>query len=86
MTGHFGPELRRFVLAQHHQGQVSLAPARVATEDALWVSIAAHRLLRDAVIVSDDAGQFDVGRHLERNSTSAYKSLCRIRGGVPLRC
>ena len=26
-------------------------------------SIAAHGLLRDAVIVSDDAGQFDVGTH-----------------------
>jgi hypothetical protein len=41
----------------------SLAPARVATEGALWGSIAAHGLLRDAVIVSDDAGQFDVGSH-----------------------
>ena len=41
----------------------SLGPARVATEGALWGSIAAHGLLRDAVIVSDDAGQFDVGRH-----------------------
>ena len=41
----------------------SLAPARVATEGALWGSIAAHGLLREAVIVSDDAGQFDVGRH-----------------------
>jgi len=46
-----------------HGLQGSLAPARVATEGALWGSIAAHRLLRDAVIVSDDAGQFDVGRH-----------------------
>jgi len=46
-----------------HGLQGSLAPARVATEGALWGSIAAHRMLRDAVIVSDDAGQFDVGRH-----------------------
>jgi len=23
-TGHFGPELRRFVLAQYHQGQVTV--------------------------------------------------------------
>lgn len=46
-----------------HGLQGSLAPARVATEGALWGSIAAHGLLRDAVIVSDDAGQFDVGRH-----------------------
>lgn len=41
----------------------SLAPARLATEGALWGSIAAHGLLREAVIVSDDAGQFDVGHH-----------------------
>lgn len=41
----------------------SLAPARVATEGALWGSIAAHGYLREAVIVSDDAGQFDAGSH-----------------------
>lgn len=41
----------------------SLAPARVATEGALWGSIAAHGYLRQAVIVSDDAGQFDAGSH-----------------------
>jgi hypothetical protein len=41
----------------------SLGPARIATEGALWGSIAAHGFLREAVILSDDAGQFDVGRH-----------------------
>jgi len=41
----------------------SLGPARVATEGALWGSISGHGLLRDAVILSDDAGQFDVGTH-----------------------
>lgn len=46
-----------------HGLEGSLASARVATEGALWGSIAAHGLLRDAVIVSDDAGQFDVGSH-----------------------
>jgi hypothetical protein len=35
----------------------------VATEGALWGSIKAHRFLPDTVIVSDDAGQFNVGRH-----------------------
>jgi hypothetical protein len=38
-------------------------PVRIATEGALWGSIKAHGLLRDTVIVSDDAGQFNVGRH-----------------------
>ncbi len=38
-------------------------PTRIATEGALWGSLQAHGFLRDAVIVSDDAGQFAVGRH-----------------------
>jgi transposase IS66 family protein len=46
-----------------HGLEGSLGPARVATEGALWGSIAAHGFLRDAVILSDDAGQFDVGTH-----------------------
>lgn len=42
---------------------VNPAPARVATEGALWGSVLDHRFLADAVIVSDDAGQFNVGCH-----------------------
>jgi hypothetical protein len=38
-------------------------PVRIATEGALWGSIKAHGLVNDTVIVSDDAGQFDVGCH-----------------------
>ena len=38
-------------------------PVKLATEAALWGSVHAHGLLRDAVIVSDEAGQFRVGRH-----------------------
>ena len=38
-------------------------PARLATEGALWGSIAAHDFLKDAVILSDDARQFDIGLH-----------------------
>ena len=36
---------------------------QIATEGALWGAIKAHGLLADTVIVSDDAGQFDVGQH-----------------------
>jgi hypothetical protein len=36
---------------------------QIATEGALWGSIHAHGFLRDAVLLSDDAGQFAVGRH-----------------------
>lgn len=38
-------------------------PVRIATEGALWGSIAAQGLLDGTVIVSDGAGQFDVGDH-----------------------
>ena len=38
-------------------------PVQIATEGALWGSIKAHGLLTDTVIVSDDAGQFNVGQH-----------------------
>jgi hypothetical protein len=42
-------------------------PGRIATEGALWGSIQAHGLLAETVIVSDDAGQFNVGRHVGRH-------------------
>jgi hypothetical protein len=38
-------------------------PVQIATEGALWGSIKAHGLIANTVIVSDDAGQFAVGRH-----------------------
>ena len=51
--------------------QVPPDPVRVATEAALWGAVAEHGFLNEAVIVSDDAGQFvmrsvhshDVGQH-----------------------
>jgi hypothetical protein len=38
-------------------------PVRVATEGALWGSVQSHQFLCDAVVLSDDAGQFNVGQH-----------------------
>ena len=38
-------------------------PVCIATEGALWGAVAAHGFLQNAVIVSDDAGQFAVGQH-----------------------
>ncbi len=43
---------------------------RIATEGALWGSIAAQGLLRGTVIISDDAGQFNVGE----------RALCWVHG------
>lgn len=38
-------------------------PARIATEGTLWGSVQAHGFLRNAVVLSDDAGQFAIGVH-----------------------
>jgi len=38
-------------------------PVRLATEGALWGSVKAHGFLSNTVILSDGAGQFDVGAH-----------------------
>jgi hypothetical protein len=43
--------------------RVNPDPVMVATEAALWGSVKAHGFLPTTVIVSDDAGQFNVGRH-----------------------
>ncbi len=45
-------------------------PVKIATEAALWGSVVGHGFLKDAVIVSDDAGQFNVGHH----------ALCWVHG------
>jgi len=38
-------------------------PVTIATEGAQWGSLHAHGFLRDAVVLSDDAGQFAIGQH-----------------------
>jgi len=43
--------------------KVNPDPVLIATEGALWGSAKAHGLLPNTVIVSDGAGQFDVGAH-----------------------
>ena len=60
---------------QAHLGRLAIAPppeagaaviqdpVQIATEGAQWGSIHAHGFLRDAVVLSDDAGQFDIGQH-----------------------
>ncbi len=45
ITGHFGPELRRFVLFQYHQGQVTM-PRLVAQLRAIGIAISKRQLVR----------------------------------------
>jgi hypothetical protein len=43
--------------------KVTPDPPAIATEGALWAAVRAHGFLADAVVLSDGAGQFAVGRH-----------------------
>jgi hypothetical protein len=43
--------------------QVMPNPVCIATEGAMWGAVMAHSFLQGAVIVSDDAGQFNIGQH-----------------------
>ena len=45
IVGHFGPELRRFVLAQYHRGQVTV-PRLVAQLDDLGIEISKRQVVR----------------------------------------
>jgi hypothetical protein len=45
IVGHFGPELRRFVLFQHHQGQVTV-PRLVAQLTSLGIVISKRQVVR----------------------------------------
>jgi hypothetical protein len=73
--------------------KVNPDPVMIATEGALWGSIKAHGFLPDTVIVSDDAGQFNVGQHglcwvhaerlihkLDTFTDDQRKAQARIRG------
>jgi hypothetical protein len=44
-------------------GDVTPDPILIATEGALWGSIRTHDFLSGAVVLSDDAGQFNIGQH-----------------------
>ena len=45
IVGHFGPELRRFVLAQYHRGQVTV-PRLVTQLDDLGIVISKRQVVR----------------------------------------
>jgi len=53
IRGHFGPELRRFVLMQYHQGQVTVERL-VAQLQAIGISISKRQLMRLLIDRQDD--------------------------------
>src|SRR5215211_4600720 len=68
VVGHFGPALRRFVLAQHHQGQVTV-PRPVAQLRAIGVAISKRQVVR---LLNEGQGTFlDEAREVPRAGLSA---------------
>jgi hypothetical protein len=53
VNGHFGPELRRFVLMQYHQGQVTV-PRLMALLQAIGVNISKRQLMRLLIAGQDE--------------------------------
>ena len=68
VVGHFGPALRRFVLAQYHQGQVTV-PRLVAQLRAIGVAISKRQVVR---LLNEGQGAFlDEAREVLRAGLSA---------------
>src|SRR6202040_4220646 len=53
INGHFGPELRRFVLAQYHQGQITM-PRLLALLRSFGILISKRQLVRLLIVGQDD--------------------------------
>ena len=53
VSGHLGPELRRFVLMQHHQGQVTV-PRLTALLQAIGISISKRQVMRLLIAGQDE--------------------------------
>src|SRR3954467_3030822 len=60
VDGHFGPELRRFVLAQYHQGQVTV-PRLVAQLRAIGLAISPRQVMR--LLIHGQQRFLDEARH-----------------------
>src|SRR6266480_1374700 len=68
LRGHFGPELRRFVLAQYHQGQVTV-PRLVALLRALGILISKRQVVR--LLNEDQDGFLEEAREVLRAGLSS---------------
>jgi len=68
LRGHFGPELRRFVLAQYHQGQVTV-PRLVALLRALGIIISKRQVVR--LLNEGQDGFLDEAREVLRAGLSS---------------
>ena len=67
IDGHFGPELRRFVLAQYHQGQMTV-PRLVTLLRALGIVISKRQVVR--LLIDGQDGFLDEAREVLRAGLS----------------
>jgi hypothetical protein len=63
VEGHFGPELRRFALAQYHQGQVTV-PRLLAQLRAVGIAISKRQVMR--LLIADQQRFLDESRDVLR--------------------
>src|SRR5436853_1352437 len=68
ISGHFGPQLRRFVLAQYHQGQVT-APRLVTLLQAFGILISKRQVMR--LLIEGQDGFLDEARDVLREGLSS---------------
>src|SRR5712692_3135431 len=68
INGHFGPELRRFVLAQYHQGQVTM-PRLLSLLRAVGIIISKRQLVR--LLIAGQDGFLDEARDVLRAGLSS---------------
>src|SRR5437660_4350086 len=68
ISGHFGPDLRRFVLAQYHQGQVTVARL-LALVRAFGIVISKRQLVR--LLIAGQDGFLDEARDVLRAGLSS---------------
>ena len=67
-TGHFGPELRRFVVAQYHQGQVTV-PRLVEQLRGFGLAISKRQVMR--LLIAGQEGFLDEAREVLRAGLSS---------------
>ena len=70
ISGHFGPELRRFVLAQYHQAQVTVARL-LALLQAFGIMISKRQIVR--LLIAGQDGFVDEARDVLRAGLSSAK-------------
>ena len=68
ISGHFGPELRRFVLAQYHQGQVTM-PRLLALLRSVGIVISKRQLVR--LLIAGQDSFLDEARDVLRAGLSS---------------